>query len=31
MLENPAFDQDCQSKTAEGIYKIGQHSIRIMK
>ena len=31
MLENPEFDQDCWSKTAIGISKIGHISIRILK
>ena len=31
MLENPDFEQDYWSRTAEGIYKIGHDSIRIMK
>ena len=31
MLENPDFEQDFWSRTAEGIYKIGHDSIRLMK
>ena len=31
MLEIPDFEQDLWSRTAEGIYKIGQDSIAIMK
>ena len=31
MLENPDFEQNYCSKTAEGFYKIGHGSIRIMK
>ena len=31
MLENPDFQQDHWSQTAEGIYKIGNNSIRLMK
>ena len=31
MLENPDFEQNDWSKTAEGIYKIGHDSVRIMK
>ena len=31
MLENPDFEQDYWSRTAEGIYKIGYDSIRLMK
>ena len=31
MLENPDFEQDQVSRTAEGIYKIGHDSIRLMK
>ena len=31
MLENPDFEQDHWSRTAEGIYKIGHDSIRLMK
>ena len=31
MLENPDFEHDHWSRTAEGIYKIGHVSIRIMK
>ena len=31
MLENLNFEQDYRSRTAEGIYKIGQDSIRLMK
>ena len=31
MLENPNFEQDCYSRTALGIYKIGHDSIRILK
>ena len=31
MLENPDFEQDFWSETAEGIYKIGHDSIRLMK
>ena len=30
MLENSDFEQDHRSRTAEGIYKIGHASIRIM-
>ena len=31
MLENPDFEQDYWSRTAEGIYKIGHDSIRLRK
>ena len=31
MLENPDFQQDNWSRTAIGIYKIGQNSIRLLK
>ena len=31
MLENPDFGQDYYSRTAEGIYKIGHDSVRLMK
>ena len=31
MLLNPNFEQNCWSKTAIGIYKIGHDSIRLMK
>ena len=31
MLENPNFEQDYWSRTAEGIYKTGYDSIRSMK
>ena len=31
MLENPYFEQNCWSRTAKGIYKIGHDSIRLMK
>ena len=31
MLENPDFEQDYCSRTAEGIYKIRHDSIRLMK
>ena len=31
MLENPNFEQDPWSRTAEGTYRIGRDSIRIMK
>ena len=31
MLENPDFEQDHWSRTAEGIYKIGHDSIRSMQ
>ena len=31
MLENPDFEQDHWSRTAEGFYKIGQDSIKLMK
>ena len=31
MLENPDFEQDYYSRTAEGIYKIGHYSVRLMK
>ena len=31
MLNNPDFEQDFWSKTAEGIYKIGHDSIRLRK
>ena len=31
LLKNPDFEQNYWSRTAEGIYKIGQDSIRIMK
>ena len=30
MLKNPNFEQDYWSRTAEGIYKIGNDSIRLM-
>ena len=30
MLENPDFQQDHWSRTAEGIYRIGHDSIRLM-
>ena len=30
-LENSNFEQDFWSRTAEGIYKIGHYSIRLMK
>ena len=30
MLENPDFEQDHWSRTAEGVYKIGHDSIRLM-
>ena len=30
MLENPDFEQDHWSKTAEGFYKVGHDSIRLM-
>ena len=31
LLKNPNFEQNCWSKTANGIYKIGHDSIRLMK
>ena len=31
LLKNPDFEQNCWSKTANGIYKIGHDSIRLMK
>ena len=31
MLENPNFEQNCWSKTSNGIYKIGHDSIRLIK
>ena len=31
MLENPDFQQNYWSKTAEGIYKIGHDSISLLK
>ena len=31
MLENPDFEQDHWSRTAEGIYKIVHDGIRLMK
>ena len=31
MLENSIFEQDCWSRTAIGIYKIGHDSIRFKK
>ena len=31
MLENPDFEQDYYSRTAESIYKIGHDSVRLMK
>ncbi len=31
MIKNPDFEQNCFSRTARGIYKIGQDSIRLMK
>ena len=31
MLKNPDFEQNCWSKTANGIYKIGHGCIRLMK
>ena len=31
LLENPDFEQDYLSKTAQGIYKIGYESFRLMK
>ena len=31
MIEIPNFEQNYWSKTAEGIYKIGHDSIRLMK
>ena len=31
MLLNPNFEQNCWSKTANGINKIGHDSIRLMK
>ena len=30
MNEHPDFEQDCYSRTAEGIYKIGHDSKRLM-
>ena len=31
MIENSDFEQNCLSRTAKGIYKIGHDSIRLMK
>ena len=31
MVENPNFEQDCWSRTAEGIYKIEHDCIRLLK
>ena len=31
MIKNPDFEQNCWSRTAKGIYKIGHDSIRLMK
>ena len=31
MLENPDFEQNYWSRIAETVYKIGHHSIRLMK
>ena len=31
MIENPYFEEDCFSRTAEGTYKTGQNSIRLME
>ena len=31
MLENPDFEQEHWSRAADGVYKIGQDSIRLMK
>ena len=31
MLENPNFEQNHNSKTSTGIYKIGHDSVRLMK
>ena len=31
MLENPDFEQDYWSRTAEGIYKVAHNIIRLMK
>ena len=31
MLKNRDFEQDYWSRTAEGIYKIGHESIRVLK
>ena len=31
MLENLDFEQDCYSRTVEGINKIGQDTIRVVK
>ena len=31
MLENPNFEQNYWSRTAQGVYKIGHDSIRLMK
>ena len=31
MSENPDFDQNYWSRTAEGIYKVGHDSIRLKK
>ena len=31
MTENPDFEQNHWSKTAEGIYRIGHDSIRLMR
>ena len=31
MIKNPDFEQDYWSRTAQGVYKIGHDSIRLMK
>ena len=31
MIKNPDFEQNCFSRTAKGIYKIGHDSLRLMK
>ena len=31
MLDFPDFEQECWSRTATGVYKIGHDSIRLMK
>ena len=31
MIKNPDFEQDCWSRTSQGVYKKGHDSIRLMK
>ena len=31
MIKNSDFEQDCWSRTAQGVYKKGHDSIRLMK